>query len=438
MKEKFTLTEFNIVYVLDEIRKPNGNKKSNTKTFEDIVPAVWKKLGLGKNPYPIALEKLLINLILNIYDVEKAESIKEKRETSKNRDISLLMFGLLDGYYHTKEKDGKKINVPSEERNESYLNNSDFIKLDYPGEGTYQEIKIKDKKRKTKSDSAQPRPLNKLTKIAGECKKEIGINLFELIKNESYKDYMGKLQDMDNASDSIDLPKPCYTSYSFQPEASESGSDPTENLSGESSIAQGDNRNTEGLQTDPILTGYDEGEKDWGKQIAEELAKVTKKLYCTNIIFAVLVVALILFFIIYFRQTKEPSMDDTIPVANSILSSAEASSDNSLLVEMETFSIDENDKVIPLAPGYSRGLPIKNPEPSNADMSTLKVESSDESIVLWDKERLSLTALDNIPEGGTHKVYVTITAKNHREIICIEVKEFVISDDAEGLVGGGE
>lgn len=105
---------------------------------------------------------------------------------------------------------------------------------------------------------------------------------------------------------------------------------------------------------------------------------------------------------------------------------------------METFSIDEVDKVIPLAPGYSRELPIKNPEPSNADMSTLKVESSDESIVLWDKDRLSLTALDNIPEGVTHKVYVTITAKNHREIICIEVKEFVISDDAEGPIGGGE
>ena len=87
---------------------------------------------------------------------------------------------------------------------------------------------------------------------------------------------------------------------------------------------------------------------------------------------------------------------------------------------------------------YSKGLPIKNPEPSNADISTLKVESSDESIVLWDKDRLYLTALDNIPEGETHKVYVTITAKNHREIICIEVKEFVISDDSEGLVGGGE
>lgn len=126
------------------------------------------------------------------------------------------------------------------------------------------------------------------------------------------------------------------------------------------------------------------------------------------------------------------------PVPAETISSTEASSDNSLLVEMETFSIDEVDKVIPLAPGYSRELPIKNPEPSNADMSTLKVESSDESIVLWDKDRLSLTALDNIPEGVTHKVYVTITAKNHREIICIEVKEFVISDDAEGPIGGGE
>jgi hypothetical protein len=179
-------------------------------------------------------------------------------------------------------------------------------------------------------------------------------------------------------------------------------------------------------------------EKDWGKQIAEELAKTRNNLRHTNVILAVLIVVLILFSMIYFWQTKKPSMDDTIPVADSILLPVEAYSDNGLLVEMETFSIDEDDKVIPLAPGYSKGLPIKNPEPSNADISTLKVESSDESIVLWDKDRLYLTALDNIPEGETHKVYVTITAKNHREIICIEVKEFVISDDSEGLVGGGE
>ena len=243
MKEKFTLTEFNIVYVLDEIRKPNGNKKSNTKTFEDIVPAVWKKLGLGKNPYPIALEKLLINLILNIYDVEKAGNIEEKRETAQNRDASLLMFGLLDGYYHTKEKDGKKVNVLSEERNESYLNDSDFIKLDYPGEGTYQEIKIKDKKRKIKSNSAQPRPLNKLTKIAGGCKKEIGINLFELIKTESYKEYMG------NTETPVDLPKPYYTLENFQPKALESKSAPTDNSSEDDNIAQ--------EESEPIATDGD-------------------------------------------------------------------------------------------------------------------------------------------------------------------------------------
>lgn len=430
MEEKFILTEFNITDVLDEIRKPNGNKKSNTKTFEAIVPAVWKKLGLGKNPYPAALEKLLVNLILNIYDVEKTEDIEKKRETAQNRDISLLMFGLLYGYYHTKEEDGKKVNVLSEERNESYLNDSDFIKLDYPGEGTYQEIKIKDKQRKIKSNSAQPRPLNKLTKIAGECKKEIGINLFELIKTESYKEYMG------NTETPVDLPKPYYTTKNFQPGNSESESGPTENLPGESNIAQGDNRNTEGLQTEPILTEYDEEEKDWHKQIAESLAKMTNDLRRMKIIFTALAAVLTLFLIMYFWTAKKPGTDDEIPAVNNTPLSAEASTDNSLLVEMETFNIDEGDKVIPLAPGYSKKLPVKNPEPSNADVSTLKVESSDESIV-WEKDGY-LTASDNVTEGETHKVYITITAKKYKEIICITVENPVIPDDAESPVGGGE
>lgn len=229
MEEEFTLTEFNIVDVLDEIRKPNGNKKSNTKTFEDIVPFAWKKLGLEGTPNPVALEKLLVNLILDIYDVEKAENNDKKRVMAQNRDVSLLMFGLLDGYYHTEEKNGKKVNIPSEERYERYLNDGYFIKLDYLGEGTYQEIKIKDKKRKTKSNSAQPRPLNKLTKIAGKCRYEIGGKLFELIKAESYKQYIGELQGADNADTSIDLPNPYYTLENFSP-ISEPKSGPTGNL----------------------------------------------------------------------------------------------------------------------------------------------------------------------------------------------------------------
>lgn len=243
MEEKFILTEFNITDVLDDIRKPNGNKKSNTKTFEAIVPVVWEKLGLEKTPNPAALEKLLVNLILNIYDVEKTEDIEKKRETAQNRDISLLMFGLLYGYYHTKEEDGKKVNVLSEERNESYLNDSDFIKLDYPGEGTYQEIKIKDKQRKIKSNSAQPRPLNKLTKIAGDCKKEIGINLYELIKTESYKEYTG------NTETPVDLPKPYYTTKNFQPKNSKPECNPTDDPSGNNDITQ--------EESEPIVTDGD-------------------------------------------------------------------------------------------------------------------------------------------------------------------------------------
>lgn len=109
--------------------------------------------------------------------------------------------------------------------------------------------------------------------------------------------------------------------------------------------------------------------------------------------------------------------------------------DDALLVEMETFSIDEDDKIIPLAPGYSKELPIKDISPPNADISTLEVQSSDESIV-WEKDGY-LTASDNIPAGESLDIYVTITAKNHREIICVQVENPEIPDDAEGAVGSG-
>lgn len=237
MAEKGVQTSDVVIDFLDEIRKPNGNKKSNTKTFEDIVPGAWGKLKLEETLDSVALEKLLINLILGIYDVEKATNNEEKRQTAQNRDVSLLMFGLLDGYYHTGEENGKKVDITSEKRYERYLNKGDFIKLDYPGEGTYQEIKAKDKKRNTKSKSAQPRPLNKLTKIAGDCKVEISRKLFELIKDGSYRQYIREVQGTDTVDASIILPKAYYTPNNFSP-ISEPESSQTDNSAEDDDIAQ--------------------------------------------------------------------------------------------------------------------------------------------------------------------------------------------------------
>ena len=194
MEEHLVLNKDSVKKVLDLLRKPNGNKKSNAKKFEDVVPVAWKKLGLKGNPSPVDLEKLLINLILKLYDVENAEDIEEKPKIAQKRDFSLLSFGLLDGYYHTEEKNGKKVNIPSEERYERYLNDGYFIEFRYSDEGSYQDIKIKDKNRNIIAKSAQPRPLNNLTKIAGECKDEIAKELLKLIKEEKYKQILGSKQ----------------------------------------------------------------------------------------------------------------------------------------------------------------------------------------------------------------------------------------------------
>ena len=240
MEEHLVLNKDSVKKVLDLLRKPNGNKKSNAKKFEDVVPVAWKKLGLKGNPSPVDLEKLLINLILKLYDVENAEDIEEKPKIAQKRDFSLLSFGLLDGYYHTEEKNGQKVNIPSEERYERYLNDGYFIEFRYSDEGSYQDIKIKDKNRNIIAKSAQPRPLNNLTKIAGECKDEIAKELLKLIKEEKYKQYIDKSQGTDNTDTPLVLPKPCYTLKNFPPKVSESESesDPTDNPSRDDNIAQ--------------------------------------------------------------------------------------------------------------------------------------------------------------------------------------------------------
>lgn len=200
----------------------------------------------------------------------------------------------------------------------------------------------------------------------------------------------------------------------------------TEKLLGENSITQDRNKSVEEPPAGP----------DWSERIAEELSKLTKILHRICIILCIMVVA---FLVTYAWQVRGPSTDNERPVTppnNSIPSLAEASIDNSLLIEMESFSIDENDKCFPLAPGYSKELPIKEPSPPNADKRTLKVESSDEDIV-WE-ENGYLTASGNIPEGEAKKVSITITAKNHKETIYVTVKNPVISGDVKYPVGGGD
>lgn len=162
--------------------------------------------------------------------------------------------------------------------------------------------------------------------------------------------------------------------------------------------------------------------------------KTSKAIYCLS--GAILVAGLSIACAIWWmsRINTDNTMASATPL-ETISSIDDIPTDNALLVEMETFSIDEEDKIIPLAPGYSKELPIKNISPPNADISTLEVQSSDENIV-WEKDGY-LTASDDIPTGESIDVYITIIAKKHKEIICVQVVSPKISDDAEGPVGGG-
>ncbi len=132
---------------------------------------------------------------------------------------------------------------------------------------------------------------------------------------------------------------------------------------------------------------------------------------------------------------RETTIMSAAPAPN-VLSIEEIPIDSALQVEMESFSIDEDDKIIPLAPGYSKKLPIKDPSPPDAAISTLEIQSSDEHVV-WEKDGY-LTASDDIPAGESIDVYITIIARKHKEIICVKVENPEISDDAEGLIGGGD
>ena len=109
MEEHLVLNKDSVKKVLDLLRKPNGNKKSNAKKFEDVVPVAWKKLGLKGNPSPVDLEKLLINLILKLYDVENAEDIEEKPKIAKKETLAYCRLVFWMAITIQKKKMAKKL-----------------------------------------------------------------------------------------------------------------------------------------------------------------------------------------------------------------------------------------------------------------------------------------------------------------------------------------
>jgi len=200
---------------LENIRKPNGDKtrpKKEINTVESIVPSVWNELKLEGNPDCKMLESLLIRIINDLYgDWDQEDNKDESRKKAKLRDITLLSFGLLDGYPHTKGG----ANIWLSDRYEEYLDNSDFIELEYPGQGTYQEIKKATNIRNKREDThVQPTPLNTLTKISGDGRDAVRDELCKKSNNRAaYKQYCNEAIEIPVS----ELTSICYTTDNFSP-----------------------------------------------------------------------------------------------------------------------------------------------------------------------------------------------------------------------------
>lgn len=215
MGEENKLNKATIIPILDKLRKPNGDRPKNgkvspkrkLKTFDDIVSDEWDNLGLEGAPNLKLIELILINAIKELYgDWDQETDETERKKKARMRDANLLSFGLLGGYYHTEEG----ANTWLSDRYEEYLKKTDFVKIDYSGEGSYEEIARKDKIRKP---GKQPRPLGSLTHFVSDGKEEIASKVFDVIHGRIYKDYL----DEDGKVPTFKLPKPCYTSKSFPP-----------------------------------------------------------------------------------------------------------------------------------------------------------------------------------------------------------------------------
>jgi len=196
---------------LETLRNP-----SKGKSFAIVVEEKWKELGMQDEANPALFEDIIIQVVEKLYNHNNSKlTDKELRKRAKRHDISLLMFGLLDGYYHTKIVGNGKENVAQAERYEQYLHKGDFVKLDYSGQGSYEEIKEATRLQNKQDKSyRQPKPLNALIHIAGECKKEICPALTELIQSGNYEKSTNATFDKETGQ-RVDLPKPAYTLKSF-------------------------------------------------------------------------------------------------------------------------------------------------------------------------------------------------------------------------------
>lgn len=201
---------------LEELRKT-----TESKTFKIKTKDVWKRLCPGEKSDAILMENILIDIIETLFPDKNG---KFKRSYAKQHDLCLLMFGLLDGYYHTEVINNREMGVRFEERCNRYLDKSDYIKLEYPNRGTYDEINTwrKEITRICEENNLEepgeiPDPRNAVQQIVGRNKDKISKKLLERINDKSYKEYSRKAEFDEKTRQRKDLPKPRFVLENFSP-----------------------------------------------------------------------------------------------------------------------------------------------------------------------------------------------------------------------------
>lgn len=408
---------------LEKIRKPNGDKtrpKKEINTVESIVPSVWNELKLEGNPDCKMLESLLIRIINDLYgDWDQEDNKDESRKKAKLRDITLLSFGLLDGYPHTKGG----ANIWLSDRYEEYLDNSDFIELEYPGQGTYQEIKKATNIRNKREDThVQPTPLNTLTKISGDGRDAVRDELCKKSNDRAaYKQYCNEAIEIPVS----ELTSICYTTDNFSPVRKP----------GDLTVALSDDEMGKTGKTSEKTTGQDTKEEpgikpikpnppDPPAPIPDNPPKPPKIAVWLKVLAAVLIVSVFALVVLGIGN---------IVIAKKAISLAVEESN----VNQKPYSIKfrNPDEWLPFGKSYYL---IVEPKPSDATLEELRCESKNPDIIeILSEPELHIKATEESEDSQECKVRIK-AYMSYDENIKDEMIIHVIKDGQNESMGEGE
>lgn len=200
----------NIAELVARFRKPNANE-----SLEDIAKRAWGVLQLQGEPSLTSFEAFLIEAIsLHVSSEEGTLT----RDGARKRDLTLLAFGLLEGYYHTEHRSDGEHYVPVDERRMKYLRTSDYLELNYPGKYSKNDI----------SKGRRFAPWGTITQSDSRCQRDLVEYLTTLDKRNSCTKVMQtgiekhtRLVTLPNGFTvrQIILPKPCFTKENFPPQS---------------------------------------------------------------------------------------------------------------------------------------------------------------------------------------------------------------------------